>query len=238
MLLTYPLQLYPTYEVVGPKARAAWWKYIQRRNHCGEAEDSDLDGERDLTGFDIMPTLPEHGLAIHDDDFENTDADEDGDASLTNHSGPSNSEEINDVTSITESLLNPSDIPGDTLWLRTGLVFLTYVVAAAVPNVQALISLSGALAGSSTALLIPPMLELALIDHMDTKLDAATGSPRISRQHTSSQLSFRRLCRCDITGKFWRKKLKCFILFWIGFTFMTIGVYASVSDIVKIWLES
>ena len=36
-------------------------------------------------------------------------------------------------------------------------------------------------------------------------------------------------------GKFWKKKLKCFLLFWIGFVFMIIGAYASISDIIEIW---
>jgi proton-coupled amino acid transporter len=52
--------------------------------------------------------------------------------------------------------------PATFSWrLRLTLVLLTYVMAAVVPNVQALIALAGALAGSSTALLIPPVLELA-----------------------------------------------------------------------------
>ena len=45
--------------------------------------------------------------------------------------------------------------------LRIGLVLMTYVIAVFVPNVQTLIALSGALAGSSTALVLPPVLELA-----------------------------------------------------------------------------
>jgi len=48
---------------------------------------------------------------------------------------------------------NSSD--GDTLCLRTTLVLLTYIVAIAIPNVQELISLAGALAGASNALIIP-----------------------------------------------------------------------------------
>jgi proton-coupled amino acid transporter len=51
-------------------------------------------------------------------------------------------------------------LPGDSPLLRLGLVMLTYVVAIVIPNVQQLISLAGALCGSSTALIIPPLLEL------------------------------------------------------------------------------
>ncbi|XP_077568091.1 proton-coupled amino acid transporter 2-like [Stigmatopora nigra] len=48
-------------------------------------------------------------------------------------------------------------MPGDSIQLRVSLVFMTYLVAVVVPNVQALISLAGAVAGSSSALLIPPI---------------------------------------------------------------------------------
>jgi len=44
--------------------------------------------------------------------------------------------------------------------LRTFLVLVTYLVAVTVPNVQELISLAGAVAGSSVALIIPPIIEL------------------------------------------------------------------------------
>jgi hypothetical protein len=47
---------------------------------------------------------------------------------------------------------------------RMMLVLSTYTVAILIPNVQSLISLAGALSGSSTALLIPPALELAWLD--------------------------------------------------------------------------
>ena len=43
---------------------------------------------------------------------------------------------------------------------QIGLVLLTYSIAMAVPNVQSLISLTGALTGSSTALIVPPCLIL------------------------------------------------------------------------------
>lgn len=47
--------------------------------------------------------------------------------------------------------------------LRLGLVFLTFVLALSVPNVQQLISLAGALSGSSVALIIPPLLEIKFL---------------------------------------------------------------------------
>lgn len=44
--------------------------------------------------------------------------------------------------------------------LRACLVMFTYFIAVTIPNVQELISLSGAFAGSSCALIIPPLVEL------------------------------------------------------------------------------
>ncbi|EED92278.1 amino acid/polyamine transporter [Thalassiosira pseudonana CCMP1335] len=131
-------------------------------------------------------------------------------------------------------------IPGDSLLLRVCLVILTYTVAVIVPNVQALISLAGAVAGSSSALLIPPMLELALIEHLETQPDV-TKSPKISnpsfRQSMSAQNPslLMSLWRHDLSGKYWKMKLKCYCSFWMGFIFFLIGAYASIADILSIW---
>jgi len=56
-------------------------------------------------------------------------------------------------------------IPGDSPMFRAWLILGTYLVAILVPNVQSLVSLVGSVTGSSTALLIPPILELAYIRH-------------------------------------------------------------------------
>lgn len=49
---------------------------------------------------------------------------------------------------------------GDSISLRACLVMFTFLIAVSIPNVQELISLSGAFAGSSCALIIPPLIEL------------------------------------------------------------------------------
>ena len=58
---------------------------------------------------------------------------------------------------------NRTTFEGDSPMLRATLVMSTYLVAILIPNVQELISLSGAFAGSSAALIIPPLLELRSI---------------------------------------------------------------------------
>lgn len=248
VLFTYPMQLFPTLELIGPKVAAAWWKFRHGGRRSGV--DNEYD-ENDLTGFDPMPTLPEHdeaSMSSHENEhmFGNYENEaEDSKPNFDNIRQAVGGNESNDLTrsSMISNVTDPFptvSVPGDSIFLRMGLVFLTYLVAVIVPNVQVLISLAGALAGSSTALLIPPMLELALIDHLESKPDV-TASPRIlppSQQNTANSSSFRRLCRCNLTGKFWKKKLKCLILFWMGFVFMLIGAYASVSDIVAIWFST
>mmetsp|Transcript_21086 Transcript_21086/g.45733 ORF Transcript_21086/g.45733 Transcript_21086/m.45733 type:complete len:240 (+) Transcript_21086:2-721(+) len=228
-----------------PKTAALWWKF-RHGGKRGELGDNEYD-ENDLTGFDPMPTLHEHDVASmgsydNEHTYENFEKETD-DTPPSSDAG--SGEKINDVTrsSVTSNITDPfpttSIIPGDSLYLRMGLVFATFLVAVIIPNVQVLISLAGALAGSSTALLIPPMLELALIDHLESKPDI-TASPKIlppSQQNNPNASSFSRLCRFDISGKFWRKKLKCFLLFWVGFVFMLIGAYASLSDIISIWFN-
>jgi len=121
-----------------------------------------------------------------------------------------------------------SAIPGDSIYLRVGLVLLTYIVAVIVPNVQILISLAGAVAGSSVALLIPPMIELALVDR------AAAGFAPSSTPDVSP---WRRLLQCDICGEDGMRKFRCFVLFWLGFVFMCIGAGASIYDILKLYIK-
>jgi proton-coupled amino acid transporter len=120
-------------------------------------------------------------------------------------------------------------IPGDSLKVRSVLVFGTFLVAVMIPNVQALISLVGALAGSSTALLIPPMLELAWIeDKKGDPIFATTASMMFV--HGDEQKCFGRLMPA-----YWFDTTKCYILLMMGFLFFSIGTYSSLVDIVRIY---
>jgi proton-coupled amino acid transporter len=58
--------------------------------------------------------------------------------------------------------------PFDTPLLRLGLVAGTLFAAIAIPNVRQLIGLAGAVAGASTALILPPLLILKLERDFDT----------------------------------------------------------------------
>lgn len=238
VLFTYPLQLFPTIELLGPKISKLVWKLTHRREVHYQS-DNNFD-EFDLTGFERMPPLPENeeaSLSSHDNariSEYNTNTNQINDG----FEECNDDESIDDVrasliSNITEAL--SEQIAGDSLPLRMILVFGTYLVAVIIPNVQALISLAGALSGSSTALLVPPILELALIEHLESLNDATT-SPGPPSRHRPSFLS--RLC--NISGKkkkFQRRRLKCVFLFWIGIIFLGIGTYASISDIIRIWLR-
>ena len=257
VLFTYPIQLFPVIELVGPKATALW--YMIR--HGGKKNDIDAldedDEEHDLAGFGPLPTLPEHEDAslgsynnehiydkhekkINDDDSVGSD---DVDELVQDRKKIPDLGLRNSMMSNITEVFPKMSIPGDSLSIRVILVVLTYCVAVVVPNVQALISLAGAVAGSSTALLIPPILELALIEHLETSAPtpAHTASPKPTPpsflQTTISKPSFlRRLMRHDLSGKYWKKKLKNYVLFWVGILFFIVGAYASIADIVSIWL--
>jgi len=240
VLFTYPLQLFPTIELIGPKFSKLVWK-LTHRGEVHYQEDNNFD-EFDLAGFERMPPLPENeeaSLSTHDhariseyntnteiyDGFEEVDNNEVKDDIRTSI-----------ISNITEAL--SAQISGDSLPLRMILVFGTYLVAVIIPNVQALISLAGAIAGSSTALLIPPILELALIEHLESITDATTSPGPPSRQTYPRPSLLSRLC--SVSGKkgnkFRNRRIKCIFLFWLGFIFLGIGSYASISDIIRLWL--
>lgn len=239
VLFTYPLQLFPTIELLGPKFSKLVWK-LMHRGGVDNHEHNNFD-DYDLTGFERMPPLPEHeeaSLSSHD----NARISEYNTNQIYGGFEESNNYESKDdirtslISNITEAL--SEQIMGDSLALRMILVFGTYLVAVIIPNVQALISLAGAVSGSSTALLIPPILELALIEHLETLSDLTTSPGPPSRQNNRRPSLLSRLC--SVSGKrgnkFRKKRIKCIFLFWLGIVFLGIGSYASISDIIRIWL--
>jgi proton-coupled amino acid transporter len=232
ILLTYPLQLFPAVELVGPAMqRNKWLAKFFRQAAAAEEEDED----NDLSGFEPLPPLPEHDVAsidsmpsehhygLEEDDFNNKNA-KDVDA-----------ESFSGVSSVT-SMFPRMTLPGDSPQLRAALVLLTFAIALVVPNVQALISLAGALAGSSTALLIPPVLELAWIEHLEeikTFPDNVATTTLPPSPHTMRMAATK--SKKPSSKKYRNEKIKCYVLLFFGFIFMFIGTYASIADIVKIY---
>ena len=196
VLLTYPLQLFPAVELMGP------WLQSKLRGKNGA-------DENDLTGFEPLPPVLEHQATTEFESMEhNYDAEQQNDDDSVN-------EERSTFTRVTESIFPEFTMPGDSLQLRASLVLLTYLVAVVVPNVQSLISLAGALAGSSTALLIPPILELAYLRYLE-------------REGTDN--------KSNIPKEKWRfERYKCYSLLFMGSVFCVIGTIASIRDIISVY---
>jgi proton-coupled amino acid transporter len=244
VLFTYPIQIFPVIEILGPEFPRFWSKLMGGPD-IGLADD---ENEHDLTGFEPMPPLPEHDVADHDTDFDNfIDLSNRDDFVNENKQAGVVEQQPQDWLGLRSSYMsNITEVfpqwsgQSCNLILRMLLVVLTFLVAVVVPNVQALISLAGAIAGSSSALLIPPMLELALIEHLEAtsnEMSAASSSPRPLRSLSAQQPGFMwKLGGHNLSGKHWKKKLRCYILFWLGFIFFLIGTYASFSNIVMIWI--
>ena len=108
----------------------------------------------------------------------------------------------------------------DSLKMRFSLVFLTYFVAMVVPHLELLIALAGAITGSATSLIIPPMvaLKFEIIDAMP---------PTLSTTNTSINLW--------TIGKspnfIWILLFVVIIL--VGFIYGIIGTWYSVKDLIE-----
>ena len=249
VLLSYPLQLFPALELIGNTKFARWLGGL------GSLEEEDED--EDLSGFEPLPPLPEHDVAEVDSlpSEHQYGMDSDGEAG---EDDDDDAKSIISFSTMTSAILPKMIMEGDSAQLRAFLVVGTYLVAVVVPNVQALISLVGALAGSSTALLIPPILELAWIqtleEHRTTTTvtmaakntdDGPTGIVSINAiGPPGSPFRDRRITNTTKTpfvwlgGKYWFSKLKCYFLFLVGLVFAGIGTYASINDIVRIYRTS
>ena len=108
------------------------------------------------------------------------------------------------------------------------------------------------MAGSSTALLIPPILELAWIqtleehapkgkksspDNGNSTVPDSVDSPTVMTPPGSPGVG-RRLQKNPFVwfgGKYWASKIKCYLLFVFGIVFAGIGTYASMMDIIRIY---
>lgn len=243
VLLTYPLTMYPAVELLGP--------VVQRNAFLskwfGGSQSYRYDDDDSLEDFEPLPPLPEHDAVAMDQHTEHlyddilTPAKELEEEMKDGEVASALSSSIAVVPS-TGCCPARSSLPGDSPQLRAALVMITYLVAVSVPNVQALISLVGALAGSSAALLIPPMLEIAWIqqlEHMATSQTSSTRtpppSPHILRQQKKQQKRRKSALSSLTASPYWKTKIKCYLSFGMGLIFLGIGTSASVWDIVLIY---
>jgi hypothetical protein len=223
ILLTFPLQLFPALELMGPWLARS--KFFGKKAGLG----ADVAEESDLIGFEPLPPLPEHDTASLDSipsqhdygDYDDVKNDEEDGGSDDGIEDDLSRTMVSSVTTMFPEMTMPGDSPA----LRLALVFLTYAVAVLIPDVQTLISLAGAVAGSSTALLIPPIMELAWIRHIQR--DAK------DQRHEVDETRWFMAYRC--TDKYLWEKFKSWFLLLIGTVFMVFGTYASIADIVRIY---
>ena len=231
-------------------------------------DDGDDVAGDDLSDFEPLPPISEHGYTAVEPlppMEHNYDADEDfridGDQEDKKDGGGVDSDDEEEaianssvaksaISSMAVSMMMPKlKMPGDSLTLRSGLVLMTYLVAVAIPNVQSLISLAGALAGSSTALLIPPVLELAWIRQMEghhlhhhppasvagAGADGSGGQAGEGKSWLLQWISSLKANVLRYKNKWLLERIKCYFLFLLGFIFMGIGTYSSLMDIIRIY---
>jgi len=170
VLVTYPLQLFPAINLISQlRDRNAHPHHDSQpvpqstpnddgdgngngnNNNKMETYDDGLDDSHEGTTSTALGTfLP---LDVEGERLENELGDEDSHFTKQDGSG----------WCCGVLFQNRRTFQGDSPILRASLVVGTYLVAILIPNVQELISLSGAFAGSSCALIIPPLLELRSI---------------------------------------------------------------------------
>ena len=149
VLLTYPLQLFPAINLISQsRERKAREEASQRR--C-----TPLSTQEEMIDADTL-----EGNANGNDCTANFMSLEGEEAALSQDLGTESSHFRHQDGVFGRQR---ETFKGDSPMLRACLVLFTFGIAISIPNVQELISLSGAFAGSSCALIVPPLLELRSI---------------------------------------------------------------------------
>ena len=214
VLITYPLQLYPAMELLGPVLSKAFPSRSKGREERATTMSIEQEVSSSISRLQIVDTTTRSSQPMVSD-------------FVTLH------EDTNHTTKTTG---------GDGIWYGIptaqsyryyydryffdssgfsfqaqvlALVLFTYIVAVTVPNVECLISLSGALSGSFVALLIPPMLQIGWLRRNGRRCSS-------SAEEEGSLLT---------SWDYWSSIL----LFIGGFVFMCIGAVASISDIISVY---
>lgn len=259
VLLTYPLQLFPSYELVGPAVA----KYFTTNGGSTIGEEMEENSyvaanSDDEEGGRLHTTAsPEQRHNIADDDASTTPVETPfSDEDLDPAAAPTRRSEevpITDSTADTAGLdtatgLHPETSYwnyygtsyGDTPTVRVGLVLVTYLFAIVVPNVQLLVSLAGAVSGSATGLLIPPMLQLAHWRKMEQRerqqqqLEEEE-EERLSGQTTNTNSSSQVPVVAYGSWHYQQRRMQCYILFILGCIVLVIGTTSSLWDIIKVY---
>jgi proton-coupled amino acid transporter len=204
VLLTYPLQLFPSYELVGPVVAKHFTTNCTSETHGAYVAASSIEQEQN--------TIPQEAPFCDEEETRSServripqlpsrDSQDSGVDSQTNHNNDNHQKDYWNYFGTSY---------GDTLFVRAGLVLITYFFAIIVPDVQLLVSLVGAVSGSTTCLLVPPLLQLQYWKTLE-------------RQEEN-------------TWRPWyyqRQRLKCYFLLIMGSIVLVIGTGASLRDIIR-----
>ena len=188
LLFTYPLQLFPA---IGLMAQV-----VSRR-------DLDVRGEEGISLQNGGSSSGNGGIAVSGRSLDGGD-----DIRSYDNESTALVQALDTTPDIsTNTFVFMSGMEGDSIGLRVFLVLITFVVAIIVPRLKALISLAGAVTGSATSLIIPPMLALQFIKKVGT----------VERIGVS------------------RKRVEIFyiLLIIIGWTYGLIGTVSSIQDILS-----
>ena len=281
VLLTYPLQLFPSFELMGP-----WLTRVLRLDlgthalvsrssvpdartftplpSCDNNPDDCMIGNHDYHDAErrsnsSTPATPTSGgeidNSIHD---TTTTARDDENCPISEQSGTENGHDSSSAAAELEEIelgdtipfLAAFPTPGDSPQLRAILVCFTYIMAIAIPNVQLLVSLAGALSGSATGLIIPPLLELAHVKRQEDELYRSITDPDYDDDYDDGYDDEDNTSNNDENGLARRlpsslapsrqrlqwKKQECYFLFGLGVVICVFGTGAALLDIVKVYL--
>jgi len=188
LLFTYPLQLFPVLGLVGQivaRKQRQQQTQTQSKEHYVAITEQDNDKEKKDKVSDVMIPHEEkkdNNKIINEKDEEIGSLNDNDDDSMNGAIEMEQVEQNYDATKlptpasyqnqtqqkqqqITEEdfFQDGLDIEGDSLLMRFTLVFLTYASAMIVPQLRLLIALGGAITGSMTSLIIPPLLALKFV---------------------------------------------------------------------------
>lgn len=280
VLLTYPLQLFPSFELIGPwlseKLRWDFDPYAIEHSHSNPQHHHNNDHQHSGNGgsgaviqrirhhprnFSPIPSCdnPDDGI-VGNHDYHHHD--EQNDTAIP---GPLSSNDSIDEIPSTSYLPQWATFttPGDSPQLRALLVCFTYIMAIAVPNVQLLVSLAGALSGSATGLIIPPLLELEFLKRQEeqehqqhqqerrrlmrqssstfsdepeseNEQDTEAEEEDESTPNTNSGSSSSRVGSSHTRRQL--KRCECYFLFGLGNVIMVFGTGAALWDIIRVYM--
>lgn len=228
VLLTYPLQLFPSFELIGP-----WLTRVFRLDLGTQGFLRHREGHNPISGFSQVSSCdnPEDGIrGNHYFDYHDP-------SRISTSTAPTHNATAvvaGDTAVETEELEDEEELPaffaafptpGDSPQLRAILVCFTYIMAIAIPNVQLLVSLAGALSGSATGLIIPPLLELSYIKRQEKELEDRTADDEDMGHENATTLM-----------KLRAKKWESYVLFGAGVIICVFGTGSALADIVRVYM--